>query len=51
MGCLWPSLGHVYHGTEPGWFRFTFAVRPDFLKIGLERFEKVIETWTAEAQT
>jgi 1-aminocyclopropane-1-carboxylate synthase len=38
------AVGHVYHG-KPGWFRVTFAIRPDLLAIGLQRFETVIQRW------
>lgn len=39
---IYIAPGFKYNATESGWFRFTFTVRPDYLKVGLERFERVL---------
>lgn len=40
---LWHA-GSSYHPNQPGWFRFTFAIRQDILDVGLRRFETMIKS-------
>jgi hypothetical protein len=42
---FWSSwhAGSSYHPNQPGWFRFTFAIRQDILDVGLRRFETMIK--------
>jgi len=39
---LFVAPGAQYHSKEPGWFRFTFALRQDFLQIALDRLEEAL---------
>lgn len=31
-----------YHATESGYFRLTFAMRQDYLSVGLERLSRLL---------
>lgn len=34
--------GLSYHAVEPGWFRITFTVEPETLRVGLQRMERAL---------
>lgn len=42
------GLGSWYSSEEPGWFRISFTVEKDSLKIGLERLLKTLREVEAE---
>lgn len=39
---IYVAAGRFYHSTTPGFFRLTFTVRRDYLTVGLERLERVL---------
>ena len=47
-GNVYLAPGMIYHSTIPGFFRLTFTLRREYLKIGMERIEGILKKVEAE---
>lgn len=40
---VYVAPGMIYHSQVPGYFRFTFTVKRDYMKVGMKRIEDVLK--------
>lgn len=48
QGNVYLAPGVIYHSTIPGFFRLTFTLRREYLKVGMERIENILKQVKAE---
>lgn len=50
-GNVYLAPGVIYHSTIPGFFRLTFTLRREYLKVGMERIEGILKKVKSENET
>ena len=42
-GNVYLAPGALYHSQVPGYFRFTFTVKRDYMEVGMKRIEEILK--------